>query len=335
MSIRRNKTIMVILLLASFCILSAADVKLAQTGFQFLSVATDARAAAMGEAMTTIQGNPSALFFNPAGLSRVSSFIDINLSQNQWIADINYNSFSGAFTPASGRYGVFGISLISVDYGEIQGTMVSNNERGYVDTEIFNPTALSIGFGYARALSEQFSVGGQIKRAYQYLGKSVVPENDSLDVVVKNYANALAFDFGTIYVTQWKGFAFGMSVRNFSEEIKYYSEGFQLPLNFKIGMSIDLLNFLKNKPARQSLLMSLDVSHPRSNPEQINLGFEYSLAEILALRGGYLHNYDQRGITAGFGIKKELSGTLVGIDYAYTPFGVFDNVQRLSFRLTF
>ena len=41
--------------------LSAQD-KLAQSGFQFLSVGQDARAAGMGEAFTTVEGTPTALF---------------------------------------------------------------------------------------------------------------------------------------------------------------------------------------------------------------------------------------------------------------------------------
>lgn len=71
-----------------------AQVKLAQTGFQFLSVVPDARAAAMGEAMTTVQGYSSALFFNPAAMARVSSRFDVNLSQNNWIADIKHEALS-------------------------------------------------------------------------------------------------------------------------------------------------------------------------------------------------------------------------------------------------
>ena len=37
--------------------------KLAQTGFQFLSVTSDARSGGMADAMTTIHGNSVSLFF--------------------------------------------------------------------------------------------------------------------------------------------------------------------------------------------------------------------------------------------------------------------------------
>ncbi len=309
--------------------------KIAQTGFQFLSVSQDARAAGMADAMTTIQGHSSAIFYNPAGIARIGKSIEISMSQNNWIADISHNSMSVAFAPAGGRYGVIGLSLLAVDYGEVEGTMVWNNEQGFIDTEIFNPSAFSLGIGYARALSQDFTVGGQIKKAFQYLGKNVIPVSDSVNVVEKNIAEAIAFDFGTVYVTQWKDFTFGMSIRNFSEEIKYYSEGFQLPLTFQIGASMDLFNFRPSRSGSSHLILSLDAIHPRSYSERINLGLEYTLMNILAIRGGYKFNYDEQGLTFGFGVNKNVSLIKVGIDYAYTPFGIFDNVQQFTMNLSF
>ena len=41
--------------------------------------------------------------------------------------------------------------------------MVWDNDQGFIDTENFYPSALAIGLGYGRALSESFSVGGQVK----------------------------------------------------------------------------------------------------------------------------------------------------------------------------
>ncbi len=70
--------------------------------------------------------------------------------------------------------------------------MVWDNDQGFIDTEKFYPSALSMGLGYGRALSENFSVGGQIKKAYQYLGNNVVPVTDTASVVENNVSDALA-----------------------------------------------------------------------------------------------------------------------------------------------
>ena len=300
--------------------------KLAQTGFQFLSVTSDARSGGMADAMTTIHGKSVSLFFNPAGLSRQTELFDINFSSNEWIAGIKHEAVSLSVSPKNGQYGVFGFSLLNVDYGELQGTMVWDNDQGFIDTETFYPTALALGLGYGRALSESFSVGGQIKKAYQYLGHNVVPVTDSSKVIQNNVSDALAFDFGTIYKTDWHGFTFGMSVRNFSDETQYAYDGFQLPLTFRIGGSLDLLSFVSSIGEKQGLLLAVDALHPRSHPERVNLGLEYSFMNIAYARVGYLYNYDEQGLTYGAGVNV---GPLK-IDYALTPFGVFDNVSRIS-----
>lgn len=300
--------------------------KLAQTGFQFLSVTSDARSGGMADAMTTIHGNSVSLFFNPAGLSRQSQFFDINFSSNEWIAGIKHDAVSLSLSPKNGQYGCFGFSLSNVDYGELQGTMVWDNDQGFIDTEKFSPSALAFGIGYGRALSENFSVGGHLKKAYQYLGNNVVPVTDSSNVVDNNISNATAVDFGTIYITDWHDFTFGMSVRNFSDETKFAYDGFQLPLTFRIGGSIDIFSFVPIFAEKQSFLMAIEALHPRSHPERLNLGLEYSFMEIGYLRLGYLFNYDERNLTYGAGFK---IGPLK-IDYALTPFGVFDSVNRIS-----
>ena len=316
----------IIILIFAVIIYGSNDSKLAQTGFQFLSVPSDARAGGMADAMTTMHSNSVSIFFNPAGLSRQNKFFDINFSSNEWIAGIKHDAVSFSFSPKNGQFGCVGFSLLNVDYGELQGTMVWDNDQGFIDTDTFSPSALAFGVGYGRALSENFSVGGHLKKAYQYLGNNVVPVSDSSNVVENNVANAMAVDFGTIYITDWHGFTFGMSVRNFSEEVEYGYDSFQLPLTFRIGGSIDVLSFVPSLAEKQSLRMALEALHPRSYPERVNLGLEYSFMNIGHLRLGYLFNYDERNLTYGAGIKL---GPLK-IDYALTPFGVFDSVSRIS-----
>ena len=322
-----NKIILAIMLLYGALLGSE---KLAQTGFQFLSISTDARSGGMADAITTYHGGSISLHANPAGLSRQKELFDVDISMNNWIADIKHSSLTMSYRPDNGEHGVFGLSFLNVDYGEIQGTMVWDNEMGYIDTERFDPSAMSLGFGYGRALSENFSVGIQMKRAYQYLGRSVVPISDSTNTLMKNTANALAFDFGTIYITDWHDFTFGMSVRNFSEEVQFAYDGFQLPLTFRIGGSMNLLSAFGISSEIQTLLIAVDALHPRSYPERLNVGLEYSFNKLAHLRIGYLNNYDERNLTYGFGIAM---GSLK-IDYALTPFGVFDSVNRLSIGIS-
>jgi hypothetical protein len=269
-------------------------------------------------------------------------FLDFSLNQNKWIADINHYSGSIAFRPWQGRYGVFALSVLSVDYGEFLGTIpVPDPATGkdYTETGEFSPNAFSIGAAYSKALSDRFGFGLHLKYVSQDLGSSLipVPERPGLERISKSYSEGvLAFDFGTIYRTGLKSLTFGMSVQNFSREVRFESEGFQLPLVFNIGISMDMMDLIMPDSKIHSFLLSVDANHPRAQPEQLKIGGEYSVMNILALRFGYNSNLDERDLSFGVGLKKDFGrkGGRIAIDYAYTPFGIFDNVQRFSFSLS-
>ena len=309
------------------------QVKLAQTGFNFLNVSSDARAAAMGDAVNSLCGYEGALSHNPASMVQMPTALNINASVTSYIADIKYLSVNAIVTPWSGDYGVLGLSFQSVDYGDVQGTMVWNNSAGYIDTYTMNPAALALGVGYAKMISDRFGVGGQVRFAYQSLGKSVVPSGIDAYVTKQNTANALAFDFGTYFNTGIKSLAFGMSVRNFSKEVQYEVEGFQLPLLFTLGISANVFDFIQVPGPEQALLLSIDATHPRAHPEQLKIGAEYQFMKLIALRGGYITGEDEDGITFGVGLTSaglNLSSANFAVDYSYTPYGVFNNVQRIT-----
>lgn len=317
------------------------NVKLAQSGFKFLSVVSDARASAMAEAMTSLQVGSSSLFFNPAGMARMDEFLDVTASVNKWIADINHYTFSLAVNPAQGRYGIIGFSLQSVNYGDFYGTRVNNTDQGYYDTGVFTLNALAVGVGYAKQLTNLFSVGGHVRWVRQDLGQSMIAINiqpdptdtshngRSADTAYSvNKLSPLVFDFGTQFKTGFKSLVFGMSVRNFSQEVKYSQEGFQAPLTFTLGISMDLMDFVEQSSFDQSLYLSIDASHYRDHPEQLKIGMEYKLMRAFSLRGGYTTNSYQSGWSYGLGV----SQLGFAIDYSYTPFGEFEKVQRATFR---
>jgi len=121
------------LILIVFTTNNIAQEKLAQTGMQFLSVISDGRAAALGGSVNSRELQSSALFFNPATMGFDTSFVNASFSRNEWIADITNNNFSLSVNPADGDFGIFGASLQLIDYGKIEGTIVSSNEQGYID----------------------------------------------------------------------------------------------------------------------------------------------------------------------------------------------------------
>jgi hypothetical protein len=267
-------------------------------------------------------------------MSDMEGFIDISASVNKWIAEIDHYTIAASVKPLDGALGVFGFSIQSVNYGEFFGTRVNPaTELGYEDTGIFELSALAVGFGYAKQISDKFSIGGQIRYVRQDLGESVVPvisDTDTTSKTAKNELSPLVFDFGTQFRTGLKSLVFGMSVRNFSKEVQYVEEGMQAPLVFTLGISMNIMDLIGELPLDQELYVSIDASHHRDHPEQVKIGLDYKLMDILSLRGGYASNNDESGLSFGLGV----SQYGFAFDYAYTPFGVFDKVQRMTVRFS-
>ncbi|ACY48632.1 hypothetical protein Rmar_1748 [Rhodothermus marinus DSM 4252] len=311
--------------------------KRAQTGLKFLSMSLDPRLAAMGSAATAQTLNTSlALLYNPATMAQMTDRFHLALMQAQWIADIRYNGGTLAFSPSGGIYGVFGVSVVAVDYGEFLGTIRADNESGYEDIGTYSPTALAVGFGYARALSDRFAVGGQVKYVRQDLGTFPVAFGDGGDLISKDYnKSTIAFDFGVIYHTGFRSLTFAASARNFSRELKYEQENFEPPLTFRIGVAMNLLDLTNQDPNMHKLLVAIDAERPRDFDERLHIGAEYVLMNTLALRAGYIYPSDVEGASLGVGIQQRFGSVGFMFNYAYTAFDTFDNVNRLGIQLSF
>lgn len=309
--------------------------KLAQSGLKFLSLTTDPRAAGMGDAVTSLEWGSQAMFFNPAGMSRFDGYTNVSLGYIDWIADIQYNFATAAFRPARGRYGVFGVNVLAVDYGDMQATIRADTDEGFIDIGTFKPTAFAVGVGYANAITERFAVGGNVKFVNQNLGASVLRIEDGDQVKTDNKVNVVAFDFGVLYNVGFRSLNFAMSVRNFSQEIRYEEELFQLPLTFRIGLSVNMMDIFNQHESPHQLIVSVDAERPRDYYEQLKVGGEYTFYNTLSLRAGYVFPSDEEGISLGVGLQQALSGYHLGVDYAYSSFGIFSNVHRFSLQFSF
>lgn len=312
--------------------------KRAQTGMKFLSTSIDARAAALGNAVTAVDGMYSSLFYNPAGLAAQQNTMSAGASQVQFIADIDYNIAGISFAPANGRFGVIGVSLQHVDYGSMQETIRANNDQGYVDLGTFSPSAYSVGLGYARALTDRFSIGGHVKYASLNLGTPVEDRGGDGGLNrVDAEEGVLAYDFGMLYKTGFRSLNFAVTARNFSPEVTFVEESFELPLELRIGLAMDLVDLTSLDGDMHALLLVVDTNKPRDFTEQINFGAEYGFMNTLFLRAGYSQPTDEQGVSLGVGIQQAVRGIGFGADYAYTDFGVFNQfgkVHRLSLRFS-
>lgn len=313
--------------------------KRAQTGMKFLSTSVDARATAIGGAvMAETAGSSASLFYNPASMAGMAGNFHASFSNLSFITDINYLAASAAFRPSGGNYGVIGVSVVSVDYGDFFGTVRANNEAGFIDTGTYSPTAMAVGVGYARALTDRFAAGGHVKYVYQNIGEGFTTSQDfdtGQALSTKDYAKGtVAVDFGVWYQTGFKSLVIAMAARNFAQELVYVRERFELPLTFQIGAQMNVLDFTTLNPDQHSLVVHADASRPRDFSEHIKFGAEYGFMDMLFLRAGY-ENWamEEQGVSLGGGLKLNLSGIRFGADYAYTDWGLFGDVNRISVQV--
>lgn len=310
--------------------------KRAQTSMKFLSVSPSARAAALSNAVTSLEMGAYAAFYNPATMAHINGTYNATAGAVEWITGIKHNSAALVFKPFDGKYGVIGFNALSVDYGDIMATVVDETEIGYKIIGNINPTAMAFGVSYANAITDQFSVGANFRYSQHDLGAVAIGIDDVGAYNMQTYsASTGVVDFGILYKTGFESLQFAMALRNFSPEVSYDNEKSELPLTFKIGISMDVLDLTDINPDHHSLLISIDANRPRDYDEQLLFGAEYSFINRFVVRGGYGFPKDEEQFSFGAGIKQPVGSFILSIDYAYTQFGVFGDVNRLSVQLGF
>ncbi len=313
--------IIAILLLCSSVKLSAFE-KVGTTSFQFLKVYPSARASAMSGAYCTIANNSEAVFWNPAGIVKVNEF-EASFNYIGWILDIKHYAFSAAYN--MGNLGTFGVQGIMSDVGEIEETKVDYIGVGGLVNGMFNPgltgkvykpSSMVLGLTYAKELTDRFSFGLTMK----YVREDLIYQK----------ANALVFDGGFMFNTNFRSIVIGASIRHFGSEIKFIDKNYPLPQTFNIGVSSYL--FSKSDPlltdlGDNNLLVSYDMIQPRDYDQMHSIGLEYSFQEMLYLRGGYTFNNDQEGLSAGLG----LVVNNYRVDYSFSDYGEYlESVHRMT-----
>ena len=305
-----------------------------QSAMKFLSIGVGARPAALGYSFVTNGDDIASVYWNPAGIARLSgtrAFVDVN----QWISGIK--QFSFAATQDLGDIGVVGLSASMMDYGDIPGTAIELSAVGsgsfeYVETGPVKVANYVVGITFARAISAEFSVGGQVKYVYSGLGTNTIVTAGSQETI-DNTVSTLAFDFGTTYKTDFRGLTFSMALRNFSREIRYprMTQGFYLPLVFTLGFSIDAVRVFDPENEAHSLVVSVSGQHPTDYLEKASIGAEYAFQGQYFLRAGYKINYSIENFSFGLGARVPFGGAeALQFDYAYSIMKYFDGVHRIS-----
>lgn len=334
---KKIKVLLGLFIVLTFVSVSYSQVginKLGQSTMNFQLVSISPKASGMGEAFYSVGVGSESIFYNPAGLPLAKQDFDVTLNYTQWIADIDY--MGGAIAYNLGNFGAVGFSVLSVDYGTIYATRLDpsrSSPTGYIDDGLLsNIGAYSLGLSYAKSISDKFSIGGTVRYVAQNLGQNTFVDGTTKD----NNASKLVFDAGVLYDTGFKGFKFGMAIRNFSSNIKREAIDEQLPLSFTMGGVVDIWQFISPESTNgEALNIAVDFLHSNSYSERMNIGAEYKFLGMLALRAGYQSNRDVASWSAGAGFITSLSGYDVEVNYSFSKMDIFDNVNRISINFAF
>ncbi len=290
--------------------------KVGTAGAQFLEIGVSARAVGMGEAFIGMVDDASAVYYNPAGLTQLDSR-EVMLTHIEYPADINYE-FLGLAYPTPQIGGVCGLAFYMLDAGDMVRTEHLKPGIGDVAItgETFSAKDYALTFSYARNLTDRFTLGVTFK----YLN----------ELYEEEMASGFGVDVGTLYRTGFRGFKIAMVLSNFGPDLKFIREEYPLPINFKFGGSMDVINNQEHRT-----IFNLEGSHPSDNLEKYHAGLEYLYKDRFALRIGKKFEYDTGGFTAGGGIKFELGSHILKVDYAYHDFGFLENSHRFSVGFNF
>jgi outer membrane protein OmpA-like peptidoglycan-associated protein len=271
------------------------------------------RAAAMGGAYTGFAEDVTGIWWNPAGIDQDSTG-DLLLGYHRWFTGISHN-YVGVVYPTSFRTTVGGGAIVSIvpgidkydDQGVPQGT--ASSQTGIVQ------------FNYARRLiDKKLSVGFGVKGIFENL--------------IDNWGQGGAVDLG-IHYRPAPIISLGLAVQNAG--VVFYPSGPKMPSPaLRTGVALHLLKFFT---------LAGDFNLPKDMAWSGHLGMEFSVFNILFLRGGYQTGpwsladagmtgvtTDMEGLSGGLGVKWQN----LRVDYVYTPFGpTFGPVHRFALGLTF
>ena len=310
--------------------------KVGTTAAPFLEIPVGGRALGMGGAFSSVANDASAIYWNPAGVSRLNR-VEVMFQYTGWLADTDFG-FIGAVLPL-GNFGTIGASLTILTIPDMP---VRTVERPEGTGEYFNANDFAISLLYARNLTDRFSIGFNFKYIHQRIWHMS--------------AWGMAIDIGTLFKTDFLGgMIIGASISNFGTSMRmqgrdarvFYdpdpnkygnndripamleTEKWQLPLNFQFGLSTYVLNTESNK-----IIVAVDALHPSDNYEYLNIGAEYSFKNTFFVRSGYRTLFlkdGEGGLSFGVGLKMKIPYSKVKIkfDYAFNDYGRLKGVHTV------
>lgn len=303
-----------------------------------LGIGVGARAEAMGGSFVAIADDPSALYWNPAGIVQLDG-ISVQATKTNWFVDTDFSSLD-LVIPLRSMGSALGFHLAMLDYGTNPVRTVFRPEG---TGESYSASDFVVGLYWAMSLTDRVSVSLGAKYFQQ--------------TIWHTSGSALAADLSILFETPVKGLKLGGAVSNLGPEfglsgrdltdvmdvdgrkpinqnndnvpINIATETYPLPLFFRFGIAY---KFELNES--NSLTFASNLNHPSNNVETVDVGMEAQIFTSFYLRGGYqalFADYAANGLTLGAGINYKILDVMsIIVDYSWSDWGVLSSVQRFS-----
>jgi long-subunit fatty acid transport protein len=303
------------------------DQRVGTSSGSFLRIGIGARAAGLGESFVAVANDPSAIYWNPAGLASIQRN-EVMLSHIQWPADVKYEH--AAWVMPVKRFGgslAFQFGVLSTELDETTEVQPFGTGRSF-----FYSDAVA-GVAYARRWTDKLLVGVGSKYVREDLGSDVGGPVTSVVLV----------DVGSIYYLGYGSVRIATSLSNFGAQFRPKShwtspttgevrnyDGFDPPTVFRYGVAFEPI-----ESSSQRLTTSLEANQPSDNALTIKAGAEWTWLHRLALRSGYNFNASELKFSAGAGLYAGIGQSQLTFDYAYTQGDFLGAVNRASLSVRF
>jgi len=276
-----------------------------------------ARALGMGKAFTALADDPTAVYWNPAGLEFLDQQSATFYHSSLW-GGTSYDFLGYAYPTLS--LGTFGLGIARIGVDDIPQT--SAGEQVYDNT--FSNSEYQIYASYAKKMPYNLTPGISL-RMFQRSWSGIIDEADLSDT-------GFGVDLGLMYRPEWLGspwlqdWSFGLKIQNFiAPSIKEGTVSENFPLTVKLG-AFKKIRFAGGEFF--NALFDLDYSQYRSL--KVHLGTEYRVKDYGELRIGYT--------TGGFTFGASVEYQKFRFDYSYGSSAYSDvlpGVHRFSLSFTF
>jgi hypothetical protein len=316
-----------------------AQSKVGTTIGTFLRIEPSARGAALGNAGSALPASIESVYYNTGAVGLLEDAA-VQYSHSLWFADISYD-YAAFALPVSGVGNIF-VSVTALGSGDIEVRTVEQPLGAGLNYSVSN---VALGVAYGRRITSRFAAGLQAN----YITEKIWDTSD----------RALSFNLGTVYQLSEGGMLLGFCLANLSTQARFTGRGldiqydadpdtygdnsslpaeqatdsFPLPGLFRLGLSVPYA-----VSDNSVLLFLIEGLHPNDNSESMNLGCEWTLRRMLALRIGYqtlFQTDSELGLTFGFGVTGELGDNRGQLNYAWAGHKYLEDTHRLTMVIEF